>query len=65
MQEGGCSVELHLGLFGAADGKVDRAQGVAGVLLDLASRFAREAPEQDDHQTGDEGQEATARCALR
>jgi hypothetical protein len=63
MQEGDCVIELHLGLLGAGDGKVDSAQGVAGVLLDLASRFAREAPKQDDHQTGTEVQEARMTCA--
>jgi hypothetical protein len=57
MQEGDRSIELHLGLFGAGDGKVDRAQRVAGVLLDLGSRFARDAPEHDDHQTDIETKE--------
>jgi hypothetical protein len=64
MQEGDRSIELYLGLLGAGDGKVDRAQGVAGVSLDLVSRFARAAPERDDHQTGTEVPEARTTCAL-
>ena len=64
MQEGDRSIELHLGWFGAGDGKVNRAQEVAGVLLDLASRFARAAREQDDHQTGTQGEEGATRCFL-
>jgi hypothetical protein len=57
MQEGDRAIELPLGLFGAGDGKGNRAHGVVGVLLDLAARFAREAPKQDDYQTGSDGQE--------
>ncbi len=63
MQESDRSIELHLGLFGAGDGKVNRAQGVTGMLLDLASRFSRAAPKQDDHQTGTEVQEDRTTCA--
>jgi hypothetical protein len=54
MQEGDRAIELHLGLFGARDAKVNRAQGVVGVLLDLASCGARTAPKQDEHQAGSE-----------
>jgi hypothetical protein len=57
MQEGDRAIELHLGLLGAGDGKVNRAKGVAGVLLDLASCFTCAAPKQDDHQTGSDVQE--------
>jgi len=64
MQEGDRSIELHLGLFGAGDGKVNRAQAVAGVLIDLASRFAREAPKQDEYQTGSEPKEDRTTYAL-
>ena len=59
MQEGDRSVEFRLGLFGAADGKVNRAQRMIGVWLGLSSRFARSAGEQDDHQTGTEAEEDT------
>jgi hypothetical protein len=64
MQEGDRPIELHLGLLGAGDGEANRAQGVAGVLLNLASRFARAAHKQDDHQTGSEVQEDRTMCAL-
>jgi hypothetical protein len=47
MQQGDRPIELRLGLFGAGDGKVNPAQRVAGVLLDLAARFARAAPKQN------------------
>jgi hypothetical protein len=63
VQEGDGSIELHLGWFGAGDGKANRAQGVARVLLDLASRFARNARKQADHQTGTPVQEAGMTCA--
>ena len=33
VQEGDRAIELHLGWCGAGDGKVDRAQEVAGMLL--------------------------------
>lgn len=50
MQERDCAIELLLGLPGAGNKNVDRAQGVS-VLLDRVSRFARAASEQEeDHQ---------------
>ena len=52
MQQGDRPIEFLLGLFGAGDGKVNPAQRVAGVLLDLAARFARAAPKQNSRQTG-------------
>jgi hypothetical protein len=64
MQEGDRPVELYLGSFGAGDGKVNGAQGMAGVLLGLASGFARESPKHDNHQTGTEVQDDTTSCAL-
>jgi hypothetical protein len=39
MQEGNRPIELHLGLFGAGDGEVNRAQGMAGVLRYLVFGF--------------------------
>jgi hypothetical protein len=39
MQERNRPIELHLGLFGAADGEVNRAQGMAGVLRNLVFCF--------------------------
>jgi hypothetical protein len=63
MQEGDRAIELHLDWLGAGDGKVNRAQGVAGVLLNLASCFTREAPKQDD-QTGSDVQEDRTTNAL-
>ena len=62
MQEGDRPIELHLGLFGAGNGKVNRAQGMAGVLVDLASHFAHATPKQDEHHT--EVQDDTTKCAL-
>jgi hypothetical protein len=64
MQEGDRPIELHLGLFGAANGKINLAQGMAVVLEDLASRFAHASPKQDGHHTGTDAQDDTARCAL-
>jgi hypothetical protein len=64
MQKSDRAIELHLGLFGAGYGKVNRAQGVAGVLPDLASSFTRTFPMQDDHQTGSDIREHTATVAL-
>jgi hypothetical protein len=64
MQEGDRPIELHLGLFGARNGKVSRAQGVAGVLVGLASHFAHASPKQDGHHTGTDAQDDTTRCAL-
>jgi hypothetical protein len=64
MKEGDRSIEFHLSLFRAGDGKVNRAQGVAGVLLDLAAHFAHAASKRDDHHTDTEVQEDTTRCAL-
>jgi len=49
MQQGDGSIEFPLGLLRAANGKVNRAQVVAGVLRDLASLFAPTAPQQDHH----------------
>jgi hypothetical protein len=51
-------------LLDAADRKVDGAQGMAGVLLDLSSRFVCEAADQDDHQTGTEIPKDWTTCAL-
>jgi hypothetical protein len=64
MQEGYPSMELHLSLFRAGDGKVNRAQGVAGMLLDLASRIVRAGLLQDDKQAESEAQDNTMRCAF-
>jgi hypothetical protein len=62
MQQGDRTIELHLGVFGAADGKVNRAQGVAGVLLNPA--FHSAAAKQENHQSGSEVQEDRTTCAL-
>jgi hypothetical protein len=64
MQEGDRPIKLHLGLFGAVDGKGHRIRGMVGVLLHLISRFAGAASKQDEHQTGTEVQENRTRCAL-
>jgi hypothetical protein len=64
MKEGDRAIELHLGLLGAGDGKVNRAQGVAGVLLDMVSCFTRAAPEQDENQTGNDVREDRTTSAL-
>jgi hypothetical protein len=64
MQEGNRSIELYLSLFRAGDGKVSRAQGVAGMLLDLAPRFAGVASKQDDYQTDSEAPKDTTDCAF-
>jgi hypothetical protein len=64
MQQGDRPIEFRLGLFGAGDGKVNPAQGVAGVLLDLAARFARAAPKQNSHQTGAQVQEDRTTSAI-
>jgi hypothetical protein len=45
MQEGDRPIELHLSLFGAGDGEVNGAQGMAGVLRNLVFRFVRAARE--------------------
>ncbi len=39
MQQGNGPVELHLGLFGAGDGEVNDAQGMAGMLRSFPFRF--------------------------
>jgi hypothetical protein len=52
MQEGGRSIELDLGLFGAGDRKVNPAQVVAGMVFDWTPRFARASPKQNSNQTG-------------
>lgn len=64
MQEGNRLIELHLSLFRAGDGEVSRTQGVAGMVLDLASRFVREASKRDDYQTDSEAQEDTTKGAF-
>jgi hypothetical protein len=46
MQEGNRPIELRLGLLGAGDRKVNRAQGMVSMLLNLASRFACTAHKQ-------------------
>ena len=64
MQEGDRAIELHLGLLGAGDGKVNRAKGVAGVLLGLAFCVTCAAPQQHDHQTGSDVPEDRTTNAL-
>jgi hypothetical protein len=39
VQEGDPTTEFRLGLFWAADGKVDRAQRVTAIMLELTSRI--------------------------
>jgi len=53
-----------LGLFGAGNGKVNRAQAMAGVLVDPASHFAHATPKQDDHHPDTAIQDDTTSCAL-
>src|SRR6185437_14323988 len=50
MQEGDRSIEFHLGPCRAADGKVNRAQRVAGVLPGLTSCYAHAAQPRENHQ---------------
>ena len=56
MQEGDRAIELHLGLLGTGDGKVNRAQGVAGVLLKLVCAVTGARPKEHDHLSGGEAQ---------
>ena len=65
VQEGHRLIELPLGLFRAGDGKVNRAQDVAGVLLHPAFWSARAARKRDDHQTDTEVMEGITRCTVR
>jgi hypothetical protein len=64
MQEDNCPIEFHLSLFRAGDGKVNSAQGVAGMLWDLASRVVRAGLKQDDRQNNPETKEDTMKCAF-
>jgi hypothetical protein len=64
MQQGDRTIELHLGVFGTGDGKVNCAHGVAGMLLNPASRSTCAAAKQEDHQSGSEVQEDRTTCPL-
>jgi len=50
MQEGDRSIEFHLGPRRAADGKVNPAQRVTGVLPGLTSCYAHAAQPRKNHQ---------------
>jgi hypothetical protein len=50
VQEGNRSIELHLRVLRAADGKVDPAQGVVSMELHLGARVDRATPQPDDHE---------------
>jgi len=47
MQQGDAPIELHLGLLGAGDAKVNGSEGMAGVFLDLTHSVARKESGQD------------------
>jgi hypothetical protein len=64
MQQGDGSIELFLGFFGAADGEVNGAQGVAGVLVDRDIPSARAARKQDGRQSRTDMLENRSRSAL-
>jgi hypothetical protein len=64
MQQGDRSIEFRLGCFGASNGKVNHAQGVAGVLVNLGSPLARAARKQDKHESGTGVQEKRTASAL-
>ena len=59
MQKGDRAIELHLSLFRTTDGKVNRAQGMAGVMLEPACLFLRAFRRQSDQQADSEAQEGT------
>jgi hypothetical protein len=64
VQESDRSIELHLALLGAGDGKINGTQGMPCVLLGLAACFARAARKQGDHQTGASAKEDGTTSAL-
>lgn len=64
MQEGNRSIELHLSLFRACYGQLNPAQGVAGMLLGLASYFVRAASKQNERQTNSDAQKDTTKCVF-
>ena len=64
MQERNRSVELSSGLFRTGDGKVNHAQRVVGMLMNLASRLARVARKQDEDQTYSQTTKDLKNCAF-
>jgi hypothetical protein len=59
MQQGDRSVEFLLGGLRAADGKLDRSQGLTCLMLSLGSGCAGRSPNQSRHQReGDASQDA-------
>jgi hypothetical protein len=50
VKQGDRAIELDLGLFGAGDGEVNRAQGVLGVTLHLPARLDCSDTDQDHHE---------------
>jgi hypothetical protein len=51
MEESNPSIEFHLSFFRAGDFKINRAQGVISMLLDLSSNFSTRTRKQDERQT--------------